>query len=261
MPSPFPGMNPYLEHPELWSGVHLLLIADLTNSLAPQLRPKYRVSIEVRVYETTGEQGLLVGIPDLTVKRPLSTSQPTSTNVITAEPSTQPLTVILPIPEIIRQGYLEVREVVTGEVVTVIEILSPVNKRPGEGRKTYENKRQKVLGSLTHLVEIDLLRSWKPMPIYGKKIESDYRILVSRNEKRPQGDLYTFNLQDKIPTFPLPLKAEDKEPIIDLQTIIDDIYDRAGYDLVIDYSQEPIPNLSEQDTVWVDNLLKEQGLR
>jgi hypothetical protein len=109
MAFPFPGMDPYIEHPEVWPGVHLLLIAALSESLAPQLRPNYTVSVEVRMYETTDEQSLLVGIPDVVVRE--------------------------------KQGFLEVREVATKAVVTAIELLSPVNKRAGTGRQTYETKR------------------------------------------------------------------------------------------------------------------------
>jgi len=261
MPSPFPGMNPYLEHPELWAGVHLLLIAALTESLAPQLRPKYRVAVEVRMYQTSGEESLLVGIPDVAVKPSQSATNETTPNVAVAELSTQPLTVNIPMPEIVKQGYLEIKEVATGEVVTAIELLSPVNKRSGDGRKAYETKRLRVLGSSTHLIEIDLLRRWQPMPILNQGIESHYRLLVSRGECRPQADLYAFNLQQKIPLFPLPLKSGDSEPLVDLHQLLNTVYDRGSYDLAIDYSQQPVPPLSEMDAAWADTLLQDQGLR
>ncbi|HAG79703.1 MAG TPA: hypothetical protein DCL61_00735 [Cyanobacteria bacterium UBA12227] len=261
MPSPFPGMNPYLEHPELWAGVHHWLIIAMAELLVHQLRPKYRVAVEVRIYETIGDKSLLVGIPDLTIKHQQNTTHQTPSNVAVTAPPAQPLTVTVPIPEIVKQGYLEVREVATNEVVTVIEILSPVNKRSGEGRKAYETKRQRILGSSTHLVEIDLLRSGEPMPILSNGIESDYRILVSQSDRRPEADLYAFNLQDAIPSFPLPLREGDVEPLVDLQGILKGVYDRAGYDLVIDYTQEPIPALSEADGAWANILLQEQHLR
>jgi hypothetical protein len=261
MPSPFPGMNPYLEHPEIWAGLHHWLIVELARFLSPQLRPKYRVAVEVRMYETIGEQSLLIGIPDLTVKGSQATTQQPMTNVAVAQPPTQPQTVEVPVPEIVKQGYLEVREVATSEVVTVIEILSPINKRAGEGRKQYESKRNKVLGSSTHLVEIDLLRKGQPMPVYHSNIQTHYRILVSRGDRRPQADLYTFNLPDTIPPFPLPLKSGDREPLIDFQLLLNNVYDQASYDLAIDYTQEPVPPLSEEDRVWVNTWLIEQQLR
>ncbi|MFB2934167.1 DUF4058 family protein [Aerosakkonemataceae cyanobacterium BLCC-F154] len=260
MPSPFPGMNPYLENPSLWSGVHHWLITEIARFLSPKLRPKYIVAVEVRVYETFGEN-LLVGVPDVTVKRQRSTVNPTSTNVTVAAPPAQPITVEVPVAESIRQGYLEIRDVDKKEVVTVIEILSPVNKRPGEGREAYTEKQKKILGSLTHLVEIDLLRNWQAMPFSSNGIESDYRILVCRGDRRPSADLYAFNIRNAIPNFPIPLRSEDEEPVLDLQNILDNIYDIAGYDLQINYSRECVAALSEINAAWVDEVLQEQGLR
>ena len=260
MASPFPGMNPYLEHPEVWLGVHLLLIGEMTKFLSPKLRPRYRVAVEVRMYETVGEKSLLVGIPDLTIKGSQGETKEPTANVAVAQAPTKPQTVEVPVPETIRQGYLEVQEVTTKEVVTAIEILSPVNKRSGEGRKQYESKRNRVFGSSTNLVEIDLLRKGKPMAVYNSNISTHYRILVSRGDSRPLADLYGFNLPEAIPLFPLPLKLGDTEPLIDLQLLLNNVYDQASYDLLIDYAQEPMPPLLEEEQVWVKKLLKEQKL-
>ncbi len=260
MPSPFLGMNPYLENPALWSKVHKRLIVAISDSLSPQIRPKYIVDIEERVYQTREEDSILVGIPDVAVQVSQKTTTETG-NIAVATPPTTSTTVTVPMPETIRESYLEVRDVATREVVTVIEVLSPKNKRSGEGRKAYEKKRLRVLGSSTHLVEIDLLRDGKPMLILQNDIPSNYRILVSRSEYRPQADLYAFNLQNFIPAFSLPLREDDSEPIIDLQTLINELYDRASYDLIIDYRQEPVPPLSEENAAWADMLLREKGLR
>jgi Protein of unknown function (DUF4058) len=261
MAYPFPGMNPYLEDPELWPGVHGRLIVAIADYLSPQLRPKYFVAIEERIYQTTGDEKLLVGIPDVIVQNSQAAINPKIPNIAVATPAVQPKTVTVPIPEIVKERYLEVRKVGTKEVVTVIEILSPKNKRPGEGRNAYETKRQRVLGSSTHLVEIDLLRVGEPMLVFGDGTQNDYRILISRAENRPQSDLYTFNLQDVIPAFSLPLQTGDREPLVDLQRLLAGIYDRASYDLVIDYSKYPALQLSQQNAVWADALLREKELR
>lgn len=261
MPNPFPGMNPYLEHPELWPGLHHWLIIELARLLSPQIRPKYRVAVEVRMYETLGEESLLVGIPDLTIRGSQMTTKQPMSNVAVAEPLTKAQTVQVPIPETIKQGYLEVREVATNEVVTAIEILSPINKRSGKGRNKYETKRNQVFGSSTHLVEIDLLRKGQPMTVYNSKIQTHYRILVSRGDCRPLANLYAFSLPDVIPSFPLPLKSGDKEPLVDLQLLLNNIYDQASYDLVLDYNQDPLPSLSEQDQLWLNRWLTEQKMR
>ena len=122
------------------------------------------------------------------------------------------------------------------------------------------SKRQKVLASSTHLVEIDLLRQGKPMPMEGG-IETNYRILVSRSETRPKAALYGFNLRDNIPQFSLPLGSEDVEPWVDLQGLLHEIYDQGAYDLRLDYSRAIVPTLSEADAAWVDEVLRQQGLR
>ena len=261
MPSPFPGMNPYLEHPELFPGLHHWLIIEIARFLSPQLRPKYRVAVEVRMYETTDENSLLVGIPDVTVRSRQTATDSTINNVAVAAPATEPVRVTVPMPVTIKEGYLEVREVGTEALITTIEILSPSNKRSGKGRQMYEEKRYQVLGSRTNLVEIDLLRKGEPMRFFDNNIESHYRILVCRGDKRPYADLYAFNLQDVIPNFPLPLRSGDTEPVINLQALLNEVYDVSGYDLVVDYSQDAVPALSEQDAVWADVLLRENELR
>lgn len=254
-------MNPYLESPELWPEVHSRLIVAIADAVAPHIRPKYRVAIEKRVYQMTDENtSVLVGIPDVVVGRNLATEK-AQTNIAVASPPAKPVTVTVPIPEEVREGYLEVREVGTGEVVTVIEVLSPKNKRSGEGRNAYESKRQQVLSTSSHLVEIDLLRRGQRMPIFSDNIQASYRILVSRSDRRPQAELYPFELQEPIPAFPLPLRRQDTEPVVDLQALVNGVYDRAGLDLAIDYTREPVPPLSEVDAVWVNELLQQQGLR
>lgn len=267
MVSPFPGLNPYLEHPAIWPGVHHWLIIGLAGYLSPQLRPHYRVAVEVRMYETIGEQSLLVGIPDVTVNRTKRRQTPDSQDNISGniatiqQPKNTPQRVTVPMTETVKQGYLEVREVSTDQVITAVEILSPVNKRAGKGRQQYEDKRNRILNTQTHLVEIDLLREGKPMMFLGEVPESNYRILVSRGDCRPQADLYAFDLQDPIPTFPLPLKASSENVLVDLATLLQNIYDQGSFDLAIDYSQPPTPPLSSENTIWVDQLLKANALR
>jgi Protein of unknown function (DUF4058) len=262
MPNPFPGMNPYLEHPDFWPEVHHLLISAIKESLTPQLRPKYRVAIEKRIYEIKGENSLLVAIPDVSIQQKRGSANAiASNNVAVASRTVQPLKVRIPVSEEFREGYLEVIDMATKEVVTVIEVLSPANKRRGEGREKYDNKRNKIFDSSTHLVEIDLLRGGEPLPVFGDSHNSDCRILVSRSNQRPIADLYLFNIPDTIPAFSLPLRPEDVEPVLDLQVLINQLYDRAGYDFTVNYSGDTVPPLSETDAVWADALLRERNLR
>ncbi|OUC15075.1 MAG: hypothetical protein B0A82_08850 [Alkalinema sp. CACIAM 70d] len=254
MPSPFPGMNPYLEQPAFWSSFHTRLMVAISDALTPSLQPKYYVAVETRTYMDTDNPELLVGIPDAIV---LTTSNaPALPPPATTLTQTRPKQIRLPIPVEVKERYLEVREVGTHQVITVIEVLSPKNKRKGEGRVAYEKKRQRVLCSSSHLVEIDLLRENIAMPMFGVEEASDYRIVVSRSSARPMADLYGFQLREPIPSFSLPLQPNDPELIVDLQAILLGVYDRGSYQFRIDYHQPvPPPQLSEADQQWVDALL------
>jgi hypothetical protein len=251
MGNPFPGMNPYLEQPEFWHQVHNRLIVAIADDLTPQIAPKYRVSIEERVY-TSVDDILLVGIADVSVANCNTTVTGTT---LTAAKLAEPRKVKVPMPEEVIERFLEVRSTQSKEVVAVIEVLSPKNKRSKEGRAAYESKRQKIFASATNLVEIDLLRLGEAMPIL-EVIDKGYRILVSRSYKRPDADLYTFDLKDGIPAFPIPLQEGEVEPVIDLQKLLNEVYERARFDLAIDYSQPLKPALSSEDEAWVREILE-----
>lgn len=251
----FLGMNPYLENPSLWSEVHSWLIVELARrlsqpqaSLNPSLVPKYRAAVEKRVYD----DALLVGIPDASIFQQNSETEPSS--VVTTGVLSKPIRVTVPVTEEITERYLEIREVKTGRVVTVVEVLSPKNKRVGVGRDKYLSKRQKILNSATHFVEIDLLRTGNSMPM-AEAIQSDYRILVSRANLRPEAELYPFNVREAIPQFLLPLQPPDEEPVVDLSEVLRQVYQEAALDLAIDYSVQPVPPLSESDFQWVQSLM------
>jgi hypothetical protein len=251
MPSPFPGMNPYLEQPLFWSEFHNRLIVAIEDALAPSLLPRYYVGVETRTYMDSDEGALLIGIPDAVVISVKGQSQTVMPQVGAIATQVRPQEVTLPISIEVKERYLEVREAGTDAVVTVIEVLSPKNKRKGLGRDTYEEKRQKILDSAAHLVEIDLLRSDAPMVMRGASA-TDYRILVSRAERRPTGELYGFTLRDMIPSFPLPLRGRSEVVMVNLQEIVLGVENRAGYAIRIDYQHPvPLPKLSAEDQAWV----------
>jgi hypothetical protein len=268
-PSPFPGMDPYLEQARFWSSFHSRLIVAIADTLAPYLVPQYYIDVETRAYLDNSGTELLVGISDAIVfssERATQNNQNLNNQNLNNQNNQEsssvaleirPKQVTIPMPIEIKERYLEIREVGTDAVITVIEVLSPKNKRKGIVRQVYEQKRQAILGSLSNLIEIDLLRADKPMTIIGGDSTKEYRILVSHSYKRPLADLYEFALQDSIPFFPLPLKMNDEEPIVNLQEIVYGVYIRASYDLRIDYSQ-PLwaPKLSEENQQWVDHLLQ-----
>ncbi len=259
MATPFPGMDPYLEDPGLWPNVHNSLIVALGDELAPRLRPRYYVAVEERTVRLGTDDLLFAAHPNVAVVR--SSPGPADQEASRVSERGGVVTVDLPLPDEIREVYLEIRGATTDHVITVVEILSPANKSPGEGRRQYEQKRLALLGTLTHLVEIDLLRSEQPMPMRGYQGQSDYRILISRSERRPRADLLLFSVRQPIPLFRLPLAAGDDEPEIDLNRLLHALYDRAGYDLRIDYRDAPEPPLPDDDAAWAEMLLREAGLR
>ncbi len=259
MPSPFPRMNPYLEQSIFWSSFHFRLIGAIALAIEPQLSLKYYVEVETRTYQSdeNGEE-VLIGIPDAAVfsSQGSSNSAPPMQAELPVLTQRRPERVSLPMLLPVRERYLEVREVGTDAVITVIEVLSPKNKRAGEGRIAYEKKRRMVLESATHLVEIDLLRGGKAMPIVGTRSQPTYRVLVSRSEQRPAADLYSITLQEPLPTIPIPLKSEDTDLLLDLQAVFNRVYEEARYSMRIDYHQ-PVPPqaLSFRDQQWVADLL------
>jgi hypothetical protein len=129
---------------------------------------------------------------------------------------------VLPIE--VKERYLEIRAVRDDRVITVIELLSPANKRPGKGRETYETKRLNILRSASHLVEIDLLRGNSQLPINSTYEPSDYYILVSIANQRPKAELYPFNLKERFPTFSVPLQHAEEAVSVDMQSVFQELW-------------------------------------
>lgn len=251
MPSPFPGMNPYLENPELWSEFHSRMIVAIADALDDLLSRDYRVAVEKRVYLSQDDESLLIGIPDVavTTAQPANSAPPTLATAVL-----EPLTVELPASEEVQERYLEIREGATGVVITTLELLSPKNKRSGEGRHAYLQKRQQTLGTATHWLEIDLLRGGEPMPMLGGT-RSDYRILISRSPERPKAQLYAFSLRQLIPAVPIPLRSGEIEPLLEMQPLLHHVYDKARFELAIDYGKVPNPKPSTDDLDWLHGCL------
>jgi hypothetical protein len=251
MRSPFPGMDPYLEHPALWPDVHNSLITAIADVLAPQLAPDYYVGVERRAYLLKPDDVVFVGRPDIAV----IPHQPVIPRKLLPLAEVNVLEVEVPLNDEVSENFLEIHEVTTGKLVTVLELLSPVNKLHVEGRREYEEKRDYIFKSRTNLVEIDFLRAGTPMPIIGKQVQSDYRILVSRGWQRPRAQLYYFNLRQPIPSFALPLQQGEVEPFLNLGTILHTLYERRRFDLRLDYTQPPVPPLPKEDVAWAKQLL------
>ena len=258
MQTPFPGMDPYLERRGLWHEVHADLIVGIRQYLVPLLRPRYRVAIEQHTYLALSppKAEKPVGYPDVLVVSPKTTG-PITQPADSAHATTigvSPVVGELPMFSEVKQRFLEVRDVETREVITAIEILSPANKTNFAGRTQYESKRQKVLSSLTHLIEIDLLRVGHPLPMMVSG-QSSYRIVISRSQHRPQADIYLFGIRESIPDVPIPLRPGETELILPLNQILHNIYDQGAYDLAIDYQHPPEPQLLDEDAEWAQKLV------
>ncbi len=261
MPSPFPGMDPYLEKPSFWPDVHHELISGIRATLTKQLHPRYQVRIEKRVY-LSGPQdpGRGAWIPDLYLigasKRKPSTPAARST---TAMEVAEPVLAITLVNEDIFESYLEVLDTSDRSVVCVIEVLSPSNKIDGAaGLESFREKRNQVMRSSAHWVEIDLLRMGVSLTPEGKIPDHEYLVHVSPVERRPKGVLWFIRLSQRLPVIGIPLRPRDGETPLDLQVVLDTAYDRGGYDTESDYKKEPVPPLSKEWKTWADQLLRER---
>jgi hypothetical protein len=252
-------MDPYLEEPGLWPDVHHELISVARELLNKQLRPKYHVRIEERVYlSDENDPGRQVIIPDVRVAgadqgaRMTTAREATTGGAAVAEPVE--LTTL--IEDEIHEARLEVIDRDQRSVVTVIEILSPANKIPGSrGRASYQQKRAEVMNSSSHFVEIDLLRSGAALAARELVPPADYYVHVSRKSERPKGLVWPIQLPQRLPVVPVPLLVEDGQTPLDLQQVLATAYDRAGYDLQIDYNQEADPPLPEKYRQWAGEVL------
>jgi hypothetical protein len=256
MRPPFPGMDPWLEQPALWLDVHNSLITAIRDDLASRLAPRYYIGVEQHTYVTSAAGDLAVIRPDVLIGRAASRKRiPRPNRAARAGVGVIELDVDVPVETQVEEWYLEVRLVRTRRLITVIEVLSPWNKSGGPGRKEYLKKRKHIFKTRTSLVEIDLLRGGRPMPLMSQTpVESDYRILVSRGASRPRAKLYAFGVRQPIPAIPIPLLPKDPEPSLDLNAVLHALYERARFDLRLDYTQPPSPPLEEEDAAWAGEI-------
>jgi hypothetical protein len=254
-------MDPYLESQLVWRDVHHNLITAIQTALAPQVAPDYYVAIEQRVTTVEIQRGEGVREPDAAIIPTRPVAVPSGGVAVAEAPVATAIAVTLPYFEKVREGYIEIRDVEHHVVVTAIEVLSRTNKLSTEGRQEYEKKREAVLASVTSLIEIDLLRAGEPMRMEPVP-QSDYRILVSRGWEHPHAILHAFGIRQAIPAVSVPLQWGEKEVSLALGELLAGMYDRARYDLRLDYrAAPPEPPLSAEDAAWVDALLWEKGVR
>jgi len=264
MLSPFPGMDPYLEHPGSWPDVHISMITAIRSQLSRTIRPKYTVRIEERVYiSDEDDPGRKLYVPDLhLIQRPRHAGGGASSSVGASMAVAEPLALITVMDEEIRERRLSVIDRATHEVVTIIEVLSPANKMAGaRGRRHYKRKRREVFDSDTHLVEIDLLRAGERFVSKEVLPPCEYLVHVSIEQDRPKGLVWPVRLSERLPIVKVPLRAGDPSAPLDLQAALESACEDADYIAGIDYSKPPVPPLSSEWAEWADRLLREKGLR
>jgi len=252
----FPGMDPWLEHPDIWPDVHNSLITAIRDVLNPQVVPRYVVRVESRTTVLSGLDVDLVYRPNLAVRVAHLSSPSRASNVAVVERTQiQPVPVLVPIEQDeVEETYLAIQELPGRKLVTVIEVLSPTNKKTKDARGGYLEKRHNLIRSGVN-VEIDLLRAGEPMPVRNAPPRSDYRILISRPRRSRNSDLYGFSYKTAIPDIPIPLLPADDEPLLHLNDVLHDVVDKARYDLTIDYRVAPEPPLPPEDQVWADAII------
>ncbi len=255
MPSPFPGMDPFLEG-QKWKGFHHSLISVIRDALMPLVRPRYVVDVEENVFLATdcGEPLRFV-TPDVAVIQSHGWMEHADGKLAVA---VEPRVLTLPMTELIEQPYLVIRSRNNDEAVTVIEVLSPTNKAPGSGRGEYLAKRNEYLRSSAHLIELDLLRGGLRLPAIELLPDGDFFAFVSRAERRPKVEVYAWTLERCLPPIPVPLASGDPDVVLDLQTAFDTTYDRAGYDYALNYSRPIEPALSDRQQNWVNEELTDR---
>jgi hypothetical protein len=227
MPSPFPGMDPYLEATALWPAFQHQFVAGLYQILLPGLVDRYRARVAQRNYVT--EVALF-------------------TSVVRDQHA---------------EEFIEVRQRGDGRLVTLIDIVSPCNKATPEGRQAYLHKRAEAKNGGANLVEIDLVLEGEPLLDYSRDGLPDWNfaVTVTRSAQPERYEIYTATLQKRLPRFRLPLASDDRDTVLDLQSAFSRCYDQGGFGAQIDYHQDPAVTLTDEDRTWIDGLLKAAKLR
>ena len=265
MKSPFPGMDTYLE--QHWLDVHQALVTYARDALQPRLPDDLRARMQERVYVESEESIREVFYPDVRVveRAPRPTTPAAGGGSAAAAAIAEPEIVDLDIElEALRESFIEILDIGSGNrVVTVIEFVSPTNKLPGEGREQYLKKARDVVAAGASLVEIDLTRRgdrdvlW-PVRRIPSRGRTTYQIWVRRGWKPKKLEFYRAPLQERLPAIRIPLRENDEDVPLDLQSLVELAYANGRYD-DLDYRENLTPPLAIEEAAWADTLLRSAG--
>lgn len=268
----FPGMDPYLEAPDIWPDFHDALVngirVDLNRTLPPPYYARSQKRAELGVALDAGQLRRI--IPDVVVAWQPQPSQPPSTGTTVIEQPRSEATAGVKLrvhTDPFQHRFVEIRDASRNhKLVTIIEIISPANKQPGPDRRSYEAKQREILESDANLIELDLLRAGErilPYPELAAAVEQmspDYLILLNRSVERSDTwidyVLYPVGLRETLPCIPIPLAGNDPEVLLDLQVVFNRVHQEGPYARLIDYTAAiPQPPLAADDADWVESLL------
>ena len=257
--SPFPGMDPYLEG-AIWLDFCQRLATEISDLLTPHLRPRYVARLAVAtIYDQSPEHEIGILYPDVEIIRRRKVKPVTSASTLVKE-VVRPISKALTVPILdfsVRVANVEIYDRQLNQLITSIEILSPVNKRePGLGK--YRQKQRQLQEAGVHLLEIDLLRRGQRPTFLPGVPDSPYIITLTRAGAAAM-DVWPVRLQDELPVVAVPLRAPDDDLPLDLGLALSRIYDKAAYDLSLDYTQPPPPPaLSTEDQTWLQQQVSDQ---
>lgn len=259
MPSPFPGMDPYLEG-SLWPDVHQRLATEISDLLTPHLRPRYVARLAVAtIHDQSPEHEIGILYPDVEIIRRRKLKPVTSGSALVKE-AVRPISKALTVPILdfsVRVVNVEIYDRQLNQLITSIEILSPVNKRePGLGK--YRQKQRQLQESGVHLLEIDLLRRGQRPTFLPGVPDSPYIITLTRAGAAAM-DVWPVRLPEELPVVAVPLRSPDDDLPLDLGLALAHIYAKAAYDLSLDYTQSPPPPaFSAEDQAWLQQQVSDQ---
>jgi hypothetical protein len=254
-------MDPYIERPDLWPDFHDSLVPTIRGALQPLLRPRYVAVVQDRLYVVESDRPIR---PDVAVVPALKPQPAPAGGVAIVEADTAAVFELW--REEIREPLIEIVEPAAGNrVITAIEVLSPDNKRAGEGRDAYLKKREEFWASGTNLVEIDLLRQGDPTVRIAKtKLESlrPWHYLVAATRRWPsRQEVYAIPLQRRLPRIAIPLAENDKDVILDLQAVFTRCWDEGPYPELSRYDGPPPGRMTPEEMAWCEQVLREVKLR